>query len=151
MKKGIVITVAVVLLAALIIGGIAVAGSPEVALLNIAKDVKESGVDGLLPHLTDGAEKTISSIVAVSENKIVGMLMSLLGDSDYTGVLKNNLKDVEWEINDILKGKDKAEVVLDFDYEGKLCGTVEINMIRKDGEWRISGIDLPKFEKINLK
>lgn len=128
---------------------IAIFTSPEYALFKISKDVKKSGVDGLTPHLTENAAMVVRSIDAISENKLVDSILTAIGKTNAAGVLKENLKDVKWELEDILKGKNKATVILSFNYKNLLIGTVEIDMIRDKG-WKISGIELPKFEKVIL-
>ena len=42
-----------------------------------------------------------------------------------------------------------AAVVLSFNYEDKLIGTIEISMIREGGEWKVDSIEFPKFTEIN--
>lgn len=147
----IVIPIIVILLSIGICFGISVINSPEYALMQIANDIEESGVDGLMPHLTDKAQETVSTITSITENKLVNSILNFLGKDDYTGILKSNLQDVEWNLDNILEGDNRADVVLAFNYNEKLIGTVEINMIKEDGDWKISGLELPKFTEINLK
>lgn len=131
--------------------GVSVINSPEYALMQIAKDVEESDVDGLMPHLTEEAQETVSAITSITENKLVNSILNFLGKDDYTGILKSNLQDVEWSLDNVLEGNNRADVVLGFNYNDKLIGTIEINMIKDHGDWKISGLELPKFTEINLK
>ena len=130
--------------------GVSVMNSPEYALMQIAKDVEKSGVDGLMPHLTEEAQETVSAITSITENKLVNSILNFLGKDDYTGILKSNLQDVEWRLDNILEGNNRADVVLGFNYNDKLIGTIEINMIKDNGDWKISGLELPKFTEINI-
>lgn len=130
--------------------GISIVNSPEYALMQIAKDVEESGVDGLMPHLTEEAQETVLAITSITENKLVNSILNFLGKDDYTGILKSNLQDVEWSLDNVLEGDNRADVILEFNYNEKLIGTIEINMIKEDA-WKISGLELPKFTEINLK
>lgn len=130
--------------------GVSVINSPEYALMQIAKDVEKSGVDGLMPHLTEEAQETVSAITSITENKLVNSILNFLGKDDYTGILKSNLQDVEWRLDNILEGNNRADVVLGFNYNDKLIGTIEINMIKDNGDWKISGLELPKFTEINI-
>lgn len=146
----IVIPIIVIVLSIGIYFGISVINSPEYALMQIANDIEESGVDGLMPHLTDKAQETVSAITSITENKLVDSILAFLGKDDYTGILKSNLKDVEWSLDDVLEGTDRADVVLGFNYNEKLIGTIEINMIKEDSNWKINGINYPMFDKIDL-
>ena len=53
------------------------------------------------------------------------------------------------EGDDVLKSKENATVILSFNYEDKLIGTIEISMIREEGEWKIDSIEFPEFTEIN--
>ncbi|MBQ2001207.1 MAG: hypothetical protein II241_05445 [Clostridia bacterium] len=144
-----------ILIAVLLIGvgafvGVSIIKSPEYALMQIKNDVQESGIDGLMPHLTDDAQKTVSTITSVTENQIVGALFSLFAKDDYVGALKSNLSEIDWRLDDVLKSKNKADAVLGFNYKDKLTGTIEISMVYEDGEWKISGIEIPDFEKVDF-
>lgn len=141
----------VIILSVSVYFGVSVINSPEYALMKIANDVEESGVDGLMPHLTEEAQETVSAITSITENKLVDSILAFLGKDDYTGILKSNLKDVEWSLDDVLEGTNRADVVLGFNYNEKLIGTIEINMIKEDGDWKISGLKLPKFTEINFE
>lgn len=129
--------------------GVSFTRSPEYALMNIAKDVKESGLDGLMPHLTGEAKETVKAINSISENKLLNTILSVLDKDDYVSVLKSNIKKVEWKINDILKGNKQTDIVLTFNYEDKLVGTIGVTMLREHDVWKISGVEMPEFENIN--
>ena len=138
-----------ILIAVLLIGvgafvGVSIIKSPEYALMQIKNDVQKSGIDGLMPHLTDDAQKTVSAITSVTENQLVGALFSLFAKDDYVGALKSNLNEIDWRLDDVLKSKNKADAVLGFNYKDKLTGTIEISMVYEDGEWKISGIEIPE-------
>ena len=151
MKKTWLIIGAVVAALAIVVAclGIYLVRTPEYALLKISKDVKDSGVDGLRPHLTQGARETLDTITSIAENKLVGALMGMIGDGGYVSVLKTELQQIQWGLNDIIKGDDKAEVILDFNYDERLVGTIAITMIRESEGWKISGLELPKFDRID--
>lgn len=151
MKKTryIVISIVILLLGIGVFFSISIINSPEYALMQISNDIEESGLDGLMPHLTDEAQETVSAITSITENKLVNSIFSLFGKDDYAGVLKSNLKDVEWILDDVLEGDERADVVLGFNYNEKLIGTIEIKMIKQNSEWKISGLELPKFDEVN--
>lgn len=138
MKKMVLWIGAVLIMIGIIVLGIYVIHTPEYALMGIAEDVKESGMDGLQPHLTGDTEELFENIRKVTENKLV---RSLTGVFDL-GLLESELWDMDWEMKDILKRKDRAVVTLQFDYMGRLQGEVELTMIREEGEWKIAEFDL---------
>ena len=52
-------------------------------------------------------------------------------------------------MDDILKSKENAAVILSFNYEDKLIGTIEISMIRDEEKWKIDSIEFPEFTEVN--
>jgi hypothetical protein len=152
MKKvrNIIICILVLVLGIGVCLGVLVVRSPEYALMNIAKDIRTDGIDGLMPHLTGKAEDTVTTITSIAENRFVNTILSAFNKDDYVVILKSNIKKVNWEIDDILKGNKQANIVLAFNYEDKLVGTIKVSMVREDDEWKISGIEMPEFKKVNL-
>ena len=152
MKKvrNIIICVIILILGIGVCTGVSVVRSPEYALMNIAKDVRTDGIDGLMPYLTGEAEDVVTAITSIAENKFLNTILSAFNKDDYVGILKSNIKKVSWEIDDILKGNKQANIVLAFNYEDKLVGTIEVSMVREDDEWKISGIEMPKFDKVDI-
>lgn len=151
MKKALFITISIVaLIAATIIGmGVYVTNTPEYALKEMIDDVNASGMDGLYPHLTGEAKTTIDAVSSVTENNIFNTIVGFIGQSEYVGVLKSEIQEIEWEVDDVLKSKKNAAVVLSFNYEDKLIGTIEISMIREEGEWKVDSIEFPEFTEVN--
>jgi len=151
MKKAFLITISIVALIAItIIGmGVYVTNTPEYALKEMIDDVNASGMDGLYPHLTGEARATIDAASSVTENSFFNTIVGFISQSEYVGVLKSEIQEIQWEVDDVLKSKENAAVVLSFNYEDKLIGTIEISMIREEGEWKIDGLEFPEFDKIN--
>lgn len=151
MKKALFITISIVaLIATMIIGmGVFVTNTPEYALKEMIDDVNASGMDGLYPHLTGEARTTIDAVSSVTESNIFNTIVGFIGQSEYVGVLKSEIQEIEWEVDDVLKSKENAAVVLSFNYEDKLIGTIEISMIREEGEWKIDSIEFPEFTEVN--
>ena len=143
-------TIAIVLIVGVCFG-LSVIHSPEYALLQIAEDVEKSGVDGLMPHLTEEAQETVATITSITESDVVSSVFSFFGNDDYIGIFKSNLKEVEWRIYDVLKGKKSAEVVLRFNYKDNLIGTIGLKMVFLENTWKINSIDMPCFEKVDFE
>ena len=118
--------------------------SPEYALNNAIEDMKESGVNGLKKHLTSNAIKNLNNMESISSISTVFM------GSNAVNVLLEKLSDCDWEIKDVMKGSETSKGVLGFNYEDKMVGTVEMNMIKEDKIWKIDGIEMPKFDKFAL-
>ena len=49
------------------------------------------------------------------------------------------------------KGSDTAKAVVGFDYQDKMTGSIEMDMIKEGDVWKIDGLASPKFEKFTLK
>ncbi|MBR4879187.1 MAG: hypothetical protein IKU13_05095 [Clostridia bacterium] len=149
MKKGGIIALAVILVIA-VIGGIMLMkfmGSPEYALMKIGKDIASQGIEGIYPHLTADGQQMLDKINEVADNKIVGALVSLFGLEDDIAIFKEKLSMMKWDVEEIMKGKNNAQVILDFEYSEEIEGTVEISMVKQGKEWKIDGIEMPQFDK----
>ncbi len=151
MKKVFLITISIVaLIAVTIIGmGVYVTNTPEYALKEMIDDVNASGMDGLYPHLTGEARATIDAVSSVTGNSIFNTIVGFISQSEYVSVLKSEIQKIQWEVDNVLKSKDNASVILSFNYDDKLVGTIELSMVREDGEWKIDGLEFPEFDKIN--
>ena len=147
MKKEALIAAIIFLLFAVVAGAvISIRNSPEYALLTIAKEVETSGVDGLKPYLTGEVLETVEHIDTLSENKVIGAISSILNAEYYVDLLKTELAQVKWELNDIQKSSGQAQISLGFNYEEKLTGTVDVTMVRENRAWKISEISLPELD-----
>lgn len=151
MKKTILITISVVvLISTMIVGsGFYVTSTPEYALKEMIDDVHDSGMDGLYPYLTGKARTTIDTISSVADNNIFNTILSFISQSEYVNVLKSEIQEIQWSVSDVLKSKENASVILSFNYDDKLVGTIELSMVREDGEWKIDELEFPEFDKIN--
>ena len=133
--------------------------SPEYVLKNAIEDVRVSGLDGLKPYLTSNALKTIETVLKVSSgvDMLAGGLSAFIPQSNFGGAsgasvrfLVDKLSELDWIIEDVLKGSDSAKGVLGFAYEDSVEGTIELTLIREDKEWRIDALNMPKFSKFEL-
>lgn len=151
MKKVIVISASIVFLLAVFAGGIGIyiVNTPECALKNMIDDVNTSGMEGLGPHLTDNAKATLDTVSSLTSSDLFNTIMGIINQNDYVSVLESKIQEIQWEVDDILKSNENAVVILSFNYEDKLIGTIEISMIREDGDWKIDSIEFPEFTEIN--
>lgn len=151
MKNAIVIISSIVLLIAVIAGGIGmyIVNTPEYKLKTMINDVNTSGMEGLEPHLTGNAKEVLNTVSSITSGNLFNTIMGFINQNDYVSVLKSEIQEVQWEIKNVLKSNENAAVILSFNYEDKLIGTIEISMIREDGDWKIDGIEFPEFEEIN--
>ncbi len=118
--------------------------SPEYALNETYADIKEEGMKGLKKHLTENALKTIESVESI------GNLSSLIVGSDPTKLLISKMAEFEYVVNDVLKGSDSARCIVAFNYKDSVEGTIEIQMIKEEKEWRIDALKNPQFDKLEL-
>ena len=98
MKKAFLITISIVALIAItIIGmGVYVTNTPEYALKEMIDDVNASGMDGLYPHLTGEARATIDAASSVTENSFFNTIVGFISQSEYVGVLKSEIQEIQW-------------------------------------------------------
>ena len=149
MKKWLMIAATGVLIVLLGVGGFFIykTTTPEYALLRIINDTKTSGLSGLKPHLTENALKTVNSVEEWSENS--GILGSLTAFATNTaaGFLKSKVDDIDWSLEDVLRGKNTSEAVIGFNYKDLVTGTISIRLVKENGEWKIGGFGVPSITK----
>ena len=124
--------------------------SPEYALNNTFDDMRASGVDGLKKHLTANALKVVNGFESISGNPGVSLLSATLLGGDAMSLLLGRLSECDWTIKEVMKGKETSKAIVGFDYHDTMAGTIEMTMIKEDSIWKIDGLEMPKFEKINL-
>ena len=124
--------------------------SPEHALENALDDMKELGLDGLKKHLTSNALKTVESFESISENQGVALLTTALMGGSAVNILLEKLSECEWDVKEVMKGSDVSKAIVGFDYQDKMVGTVELKMIKEEKIWKIDGLAMPKFDKLDL-
>ena len=110
------------------------------------KDVQEQGIAGIKPYLTENGQEAMEKITSLAENDLVGLIVGLLGKEDAINTFTQEIQQIHWELDDIIKSSKNARVILAFNYKEKLTGTIEISMVRQGGEWRIDGVKLPEFD-----
>ena len=121
--------------------------SPEYVVEHAIEDIRTSGMEGLKPYLTDNAEKNVNTIISVSSG------VSLLTGSNQVSYLIDRLADCDWTVVEILKGSESAKAILGFAFGNgtdEIEGTLQLTLIKEDKEWRIDGVDMPKFTKFSV-
>ena len=137
-----------VLLIGLICFQIYFINSPAYALMQIRDDVKKSGLEGLHPHLMGDALETYENILAIKDNKVLGLLALVLSQTEYVRDISNNLDSVKFSLEKLERNGDHATVTLKFQYEDRLEGTVDLAMVDTDDGWKINELEWPNFTKI---
>lgn len=152
MRKILIIAISAVVIVGLAIGGYLLykTSTPEYALAATIEDVKSSGMDGLKEHLTSSTIEKIEAIEDWTDKSSISGILSALTQDSAISFLKSKMSEVDWTVEDILKGKNRADVVIGFDYNSSIIGTIEITMVRENGDWKIDGLSLPHFDTISL-
>ena len=121
--------------------------SPEYVVEHAIEDMRTSGLEGLKPYLTDNAEKNVNTIISVSSG------VSLFMGTNQVSYLFERLSDFDWTVVDIMKGTESAKAILGFAFGNgtdEIEGTLQLTLIKEDKEWRIDGVDTPKFTKFSV-
>lgn len=63
--------------------------------------------------------------------------------NDYISILKSEIKEIQWNVKEVLKDKDNAIVILGFNYENKMIGSIEFSMIHEANDWKIDDLKFP--------
>ena len=124
--------------------------SPEYALNNAFEDMRKSGVDGLKKHLTSNALKNLNTIESIAGRPEVSLLTTAFMGGNAVKVLLDKLSECEWTIKEMMKGSENSKAIVKFDYQDKMVGTIDMNMIREEKIWKIDGLEIPKFDKFTL-
>ena len=117
--------------------------SPEYVVEHAIMDMRAAGLEGLKPYLTENAEKKVDTIRTVSSG------MDLLTGGSRVSVLLDRLSECDWTVVEILKGSESARAVMRFSISSgsdEIEGTIQLTMIKEDKEWKIDGVDMPKFD-----
>lgn len=150
MRKWLIIAAVGVLIVLLGVGGFFIykTTTPEYALLRVINDTKASGLTGLKPHLTENALKTVNSIEDWSDSSgLIGKLTSFVSDAA-AGFLKSKIDEIEWTLEDVLRGKNSSEAVIGFNYKDSITGTISIRLVKEHGVWKIDGFGVPSITKM---
>ncbi len=121
--------------------------SPEYVVEHAIADIHTAGVEGLKPYLTDNAEKKVDTFISVSSG------VSLLTGTNQVSYLLERLADCDWTVVEILKGSESAKAVLGFTLGNgtdEIEGTLQLTLIKEEKEWRIDGVEMPKFTKFSV-
>lgn len=135
--------------------------SPEYVLEKALEDIKSIGLDGLKPYLTAAGKKKFETLTMFTSG--MGMLGGMgmfggmdmfssnsnQGSGDAISFLLSHVKDCEWTIKGITKGSETAKGIIEFRYEDKMEGTLELSLVKEEKEWKIDNVDMPKFDKFN--
>lgn len=150
MKKTLLIIASIVALITIVVVGfgIYIINTPEYALQETIEDVNDQGMEGLYPHLTADARKTIDTVSSVTKNEFFNTIMEFISKSEYVSILISEIQEIQWGIDDVLKSKKNTKVILSFNYKDKLIGTIELSMLRDKGEWKISALKLLEFSEL---
>ena len=148
MKKVLAVVAVLVILIAIGCGifYIKTINSPEYAIKEMLSDFKADGYEGLKKHLTADITEKMDEIVSLSKNNIIGSIFKAVAGSDYAKQFSDESSKIKWELGDVLRDHKKARVTLLFSYEDYFSGSLDINMVIENGEWKIYGIDMPKFD-----
>ena len=117
--------------------------TPEYALYQTVKDMQKSGYEGLQKHLTAEADQKLDSLL---NNTLTQAFMTVVGQGDQVNEFIDRIQELDWEMDDMLKGKKRAEAEMSFKGPDDLNGSMKVSMIREDHEWKISGISDLTFE-----
>lgn len=148
-KKVIIAVISILLIAGLAAGGYIFykTTTPEYALYQTMQDIRESGMDGLKAHLTSNAREKADRVTEWSDNAIVSGLLSLITQQeDISGLLQAGLSDMTWTLQGVTKEGQQAAVAVDFDYQGKMTGSLNITMLREDRQWKIDGVEVENVD-----
>ena len=127
-----------------------VRSTPEYALVKIVEQVKKDDFEAVENNLTDEVYSKIEPIISISKNNIINSIVSLFTDDNYTNILVEKAIEIEWSVGDIIKNKRKASVTIGFDYEGKLQGTIDLELVKVEKKWKINNLYNLQIDKIDL-
>lgn len=153
MKKTLLVLCSIAVLAAIAISliGVYICSTPQHALMKTLEDVNESGMEGLRPHLTARAQDNLDSFFSLPKNLLLHTLIGLLKADDNGNFLASEFQKIQWNIDHIVKDHSSALVVLAFNYDNKLVGTIDLSMVQDAEGWKIDGMNFPELDEITFR
>ena len=111
MKKVVISIIAIIVIAGLAVGGFLLyrTSTPEYALTTTLKDVESDGFEGLKKHLTSDTVSKIEAIEDWSDQTGISGITEKAQES-VVSLLKTKMSEIDWTIEEVLKGKDHTEV-----------------------------------------
>lgn len=151
MKKTLIIICSTILILAVIVGGgmLYVINTPEYALAKLCDEVRDMGFDAVLPKLTDEACEKVAPVLKIINNNVVQSILAFLSDDDYSRILVEKASEIEWSVGDILKNNKKASVTIGFNYVDKIVGSIDLELLKIDGDWKINDLYNLDVDKIS--
>ena len=140
------IAILLIILLAVSAGGIYLysrLSSPERVVQLAAEAVSDKGIDALEPYVTPEVWSMVSNVLSVVRSPLTQALAgSLLEDTDLSQVsaVLDRVSGMEWSLNDVMKSRKNASVILDFQYEKQLSGSIHVDLVKQDGKWLISSL-----------
>ena len=92
----------------------------------------------------------MNSMESLSDLPGVSLLTNSLMGGNAVKIFLEKLSECNWTVKEVMKGSDSSRAILGFNYEDKMTGTIELTLIKEDKVWKIDGLELPKFEKLEL-
>ena len=100
---------------------------------------------------TANAQDTIDAIGEWAGGTGVSGFLASVTKNAAVSLLKEHMDEVDWEVADTLKGEDRADVVIGFDYnDGSITGTIDIILIREDNAWKIDSLGNLRLNSLSL-
>ena len=151
MRKIIISVICVIVAIALIFGAgvLYVVNTPEYALKEMVSGMEEAGIDAILPKLTNEAYEKVEPVINIAENSVVQSIISLVSDSDYASILIEKAKDVKWTVGDVLKNNRKASVTVQFNYDEKIAGSIDLELVKEENGWKINDLYNLEIDKLS--
>lgn len=140
------IAILLIILLAVSAGGIYLysrLSSPERVVQLAAEAVSDKGIDALEPYVTPEVWSMVSKVLSVVRSPLTQALAgSLLEDTDLSQVsaVLDRVSGMEWSLNDVMKSRKNASVILNFQYEKQLSGSIHVDLVKQDGKWLISSL-----------
>lgn len=125
--------------------------SPEYTLKQAIDSVHQNGIAGLEAYTTEEAWNTVSNVTNIAGTGMT--YLSVLGGNtalDQVRVFLDKCSEVEWKLKDVMKGKTESAVVLAFNYQEQITGSIEVKMQKVRGKWKICSLSIPTFDSFTL-
>lgn len=118
--------------------------SPEYALFKMCKEINNVGFKAVETSMTQEAYSKLEPIQKITSNDYVNSILAFFSQENYEEVLIEKAKEVEWSVEEVTKNYKKATATIGFNYKDKIVGSVDLELLKIDNEWKIN--DLYNFE-----
>ncbi len=146
--KKVIFTLSMVITVSMLLFALYYVLSPRKVLDQAVESVREEGLEGLKPYVTDDMDEKLDDVLFIVNTPVVHLLLEKAEDLGITEIVIRKFENIEWSVKDVKVGLKGAEIELAYQYEDIYAGTADLTMVFENGKWKIDSVDMPLFDNL---